>query len=99
MKQLAKNKAKRRRDIMPKRPRGGEDDGSDGEGPSTRPRGNPGGGPSIGMQTSSIKNKQVRGELYSKLKHKQKVSAAVKYSMLKQSRSMDHGTCMNACIR
>lgn len=30
-------------------------------------------GPTIGMQTSSVKNKLVRSELYAKLKHKQKV--------------------------
>ena len=54
-----------------RRDSGGGDDSED-DGPSTRPRGN-GGGPTIGQQTSSIKNKQVRGELYSKLKHKQKV--------------------------
>jgi hypothetical protein len=36
-----------------------------------------GGKATIGQQTSHIKNKLVRAELYGKLKHKQKVSAAV----------------------
>lgn len=52
------------------------DDDDDGPSPSGSRKGEKGGGPSIGMQTSSIKNKQVRGELYSKLKHKQKVCMA-----------------------
>ncbi len=37
----------------------------------------PAGGPTIGMQTSHIKNKLVRSETYQKLKHKQKASAAL----------------------
>lgn len=43
-------------------------DGDDGGGPSTSGR-----EATIGMQTSSIKNKQARSEMYAKLKHKQKV--------------------------
>jgi hypothetical protein len=36
-----------------------------------KPKGKPGSEPSIGQQTSYIKNKEARSELYSKLKHKQ----------------------------
>jgi hypothetical protein len=44
-------------------------DDADVPGPSGK-----GEGPSVGQQTSIIKNKQARGEIYAKLKHKQKVS-------------------------
>ncbi|GAX73016.1 hypothetical protein CEUSTIGMA_g468.t1 [Chlamydomonas eustigma] len=44
-----------------------DDDDTSMPGPSGK-----GEGPSIGQQTSIIKNKQSRGELYAKLKHKQK---------------------------
>lgn len=52
---------KRRREAA------GSDD--DDDGPSTS------GAATIGMRTSSIKNKQVRAELYQKLKGKEKVGA------------------------
>lgn len=45
----------------------------DGEPEQPGPSGGSGGGPTIGQQTSYIRNKQVRAEKYAKLKHKQKV--------------------------
>ena len=64
-----------------KKRRESSDAGDDDDGPSPSSRGK--GGASIGQQTSNIKNKQVRGELYSKLKHKQKVGWLVRDELLR----------------
>ena len=47
--------------------------------------------PTVGQQTSYIKNKLARSEMYSKLKHKQKVRAAAAGEAAQQS------TCPSCC--
>mmetsp|Transcript_33366 Transcript_33366/g.73774 ORF Transcript_33366/g.73774 Transcript_33366/m.73774 type:complete len:347 (+) Transcript_33366:113-1153(+) len=55
-----------------KRKRRDDDDGDDDR-PGPSGQNNKGGeGPTVGQQTNHIKNKQVRSEMYSKLKHKAK---------------------------
>lgn len=61
--------------LSKKRSRGEDDDGDDDS--PYRGAKKSGEAPSVGQQTSIIKNKQVRAEMYSKLKHKQAVSVSL----------------------
>jgi hypothetical protein len=61
------------------------EDGNTADASASEKQPGSGGKATLGQQTSHIKNKLVRAELYAKLKHKQKVSALVYYGTCKDS--------------